>query len=105
MAWEWSHTDEAYADARQHVERLPRRELLTILREWAYEDRGDRTARMSIRGAFRLPAGVRTLPTDVLADMAWARAEAHRTCTNGGWDAYVCPYGCHTVPFDPPDEE
>lgn len=101
MSWEWSHTPEAYADAYAQVQRLPRNTLLTILREWTYHDRelADR------RPSFRLPAGLRKLPKDTLADLVWTRAEEHRTCTAGGWEAHVCPDGCHTVPFDPPITE
>lgn len=106
MAWGWSHTAEAYQNAREQVDTLPRRELLTILREWAYQDRQDRGTLRTRHGAkriagFRLPAGIRRLPIDVLADLVWDRAEQHRTCPDGGWQAYVCPDGCHTVPFDP----
>ena len=101
MAWEWSHTPEAYSDAYAHTCRLPKRTLLTILREWAYDDR-EKANRMP---SFRLSAGVRKLPQDILADMVWSRADAHRTCSNGGWDCYLCPDGCHTVPFAPVEEE
>jgi len=115
MAWEWSHASEAYSDAYAQVQRLPRADLLTILREWAYEDREksgrlrfpngkqvwtDARGRSRVRG-FRLPNGIRRLSQDVLADLVWQRAEEHRTCTNGGWNAYLCPDGCHTVPFEP----
>jgi len=24
-------------------------------------------------------------------------------CDNGGWNCWLCPSGCHTVPFDFPD--
>lgn len=110
MAWEWSHTAEAYEGARLQVERLPRQELLTILREWAYHDR---EAAGRLRGpvisprsgralGFRLPNGIRRLYRDTLADLVWERMEAHRTCSNGGWEAYCCPDGCHRVPFEAP---
>jgi hypothetical protein len=112
MSWEWSHTADAYDNARAHVEQLPRLELLTILREWAYQDREQAG---KLRGAaigptgrvrgFRLPAGLRKLTRDTLAELVWARAEAQRTCSNGGHEAYLCPDGCHTVPFDPPASE
>ncbi len=105
MAWEWSHTAEAYDNARSNVADLPKRQLLEILREWAYQDRETagtlRTRNGSKRVAgFRLPNGIRRLTRDVLADLVWTRAEEHRTCTNGGHAAYVCPDGCHTVSFD-----
>lgn len=112
MAWEWSHTNEAYANAYDHVQRLPRKTLLVVLREWSYHDR---EIKGTLRGpvispktgralGFRLPAGIRRLCQDTLADLVWERAENHRTCDNGGWNAWICPDGCHTVPFDPPDD-
>lgn len=112
MAWEWSHTNEAYAAAEQNTRALPRRTLLIILREWAYQDRetaggsphqGSIGPSGRVRG-FRLPAGLRRLPTDVLADLVWQRAEEYRTCSNRGFDAYLCPDGCHTVPFHSTEE-
>lgn len=111
MAWEWSHTNDAYADARAQVDRLPRRVCLEVLREWTYDDREKRggsrrqgsvgpTGR--VRG-FRLPPGVARLPVDVLRGLVWDRAAEHRTCSNGGGEAYLCPDGCHTVPFAAPE--
>lgn len=101
MAWEWSHTPEAYDAAHTNTTCLPKHTLLIILREWAYEDR-DKAGR---KPSFRLPAGLRKLPQDVLAEMVWERAEQHRTCSNGGWDCYLCPDGCHTVSFDSEGED
>lgn len=118
MAWTWSHTDEAYANARRQLDALTRAELLTIAREWAYHDREtagrlrfpggsqcwtDSSGKRHVRG-FRLPNGWRRLSFQELADRIWDRMEEYRTCTNGGWDAYCCPDGCHTVPFDPPPD-
>lgn len=115
MVWEWSHTDEAYEYAREQVSKLSKGTLLTILREWAYQDREtagrlrfphgrqvwtDARGKTRVRG-FRLPPGLRRLDRSTLADLVWSRAEEHRTCSNGGWAAYVCPDGCHTVPFGP----
>lgn len=108
MAWEWSHTDDAYRGAARQVERLPRRELLVILREWAYYDREVRGTIRHRHGArrpagFRLPNGLARLSQPMLAELVWQRAEEHRTCTTGGRAAYTCPYGCHTVPFEAPE--
>ncbi len=102
MAWEWSHTADAYGNARAQLDALRKAEL-TIVREWAHYDREQSTRyrRPSWRASFRLPAGVRRLPQDVLADLVWDRMEELRTYTSGGWNAYACPYGCHTVPFEP----
>ena len=101
MSWEWSHSPEAYSDAYARVQLLPTRTLLTILREWACDDR----EKANRPPSFRLPRGLRQLPRDMLADLVWARAEEYRTCSNGGWDCYLCPDGCHTVPFAPLDDE
>lgn len=96
MAWEWSHTDEAYRDAQENVQHLSKKTLLVILREWSYED----MEKSGKNPSFRLHKGVRKLPKDVLADAVWERMEELRACTNGGWEAYCCPDGCHTVPFE-----
>ena len=108
MAWEWSHTAEAYNNALENLNRLPKRELLTILREWAYKDREDRGTIRRRAGStripgFRLPAGLARLDRSHLADLIWERAESLATCDNGGFRAWVCPDGCHTVSFDPKD--
>lgn len=95
MAWSWSHTNEAYATAYKHVRALPRKTLLEVLHEWAYDER----EKSGKRPSFRLPAGIRRLATDTLADLVWERASEYATCDNGGWNAYICPDGCHTVPF------
>ena len=41
-----------------------------------------------------------------LAESIWPRMEELATCTNGGWEAYCCPYGCgpHMVTFSSADE-
>ncbi len=39
------------------------------------------------------------------ADAIWQYAsEDLRTCDNGGYNAWMCPWGCHTVSFDGPDD-
>jgi hypothetical protein len=100
MAWEWSHTTEAYDNARENVDNLPRKTLLVILREWAYHDREQRGK----DGSFRLPNGIRSMPRSELAEMVNTRMEEQRTCDSGGFNAWCCPEGCHTVSFDLPKE-
>jgi hypothetical protein len=115
MAWHWSHTADAYDNARENLERLPRVVLLTIVREWAYRER-ERANRLRFPGGqqigpsgrvrgFRLPNGLRGLPNETLVGLIWQYAEDNRTCDNGGYNAWMCPYGCHTVPFDSPSED
>jgi len=38
------------------------------------------------------------IPNSALANDIWQHASTeNRTCTNGGWELYMCPLGCHTV--------
>lgn len=41
---------------------------------------------------------------DQLAEYVAERAEEHAMCDNGGFDAWVCPSGCHTVSFSSREE-
>lgn len=101
MAWEWSHSDEAYRNAEANVHKLPKYKLIEILREWAYADREEAGKKPS----FRLTFNARAMSQEELADKVWRRADELALCTNGGWAAYICPEGCHTVSFDNEDEE
>jgi hypothetical protein len=40
-----------------------------------------------------------SLGYDKLATDIWNWSSELATCTNGGWDAWVCPFGCHLLPF------
>ena len=117
MAWEWSHTAEGLEHARANVHGLSKRELLVILGEWNYHDRETAHAEGEARADleeipegeippaptladFTVAPAIRKLDKDTIAGIVWDRMEELRTCTNGGWEAYACPDGCHTVPFD-----
>lgn len=106
MAWEWSHTGEAYENARANMQDMDPTELRIIWAEWkAAEPRGD--------GGFGLNTGryetalaeAQVLGPVRLAADIWRQMEAVRTCTNGGHYAYTCPFGCtmHLVSFDRED--
>lgn len=104
MAWEWSHAPEAYEAARLNLYNLDPEQLREIFAEWkgytcdseanesdpcphCYEDARAEAAQMT---------------SDELAAYVWEQASHQRTCDNGGWNAWLCPYGCgcHVVPFD-----
>ena len=106
MAWSWSHTAEAYADAEANLRALPLETLREIRAEW---DASDFTAdAVSYDDRFRpdrYPAALKAtagIPADALADEIWNRAADFATCDSGGFNAWLCPYGCgpHTVPFN-----
>jgi len=125
MAWSWSHTDEAYYNAEQNT-RKAEREWLEVC--WAEiqsykEDLAEQNAERVRNGeepelypvchdqyfsnlkyeAARVKAKLKC--RESLADEIWEYARERRTCTNGGWEAYCCPFGCHMVSFDSKEDE
>lgn len=115
MSWEWSHTQEAYRDAELNLRDLSTNELLVIAAEWyasepTKDDDGEletgfddaRYARRLAELQAEVASGV--LAGDILADWIWEKASEQASCSNGGWQAYVCPYQCHVVSFDRTEE-
>ena len=113
MAWEWSHTIEAYQDAELNFRELPLETLLVIAAEWqaniqeedetGFDERKYQKAyRRLIKKAYK-----RTLDVEALQDEVWGKIEQLATCTNGGWQAHLCPFGCgcHMVPFHRREEQ
>lgn len=92
MAWDWSHTQEAYDFALEQLgnyKKFNRRALLDIAHEW--------TDKLELN-TVALKFGNCT--NAELADWIWAQASSYehgRTCSNGGHELYMCPAGCHTV--------
>lgn len=109
MAWSWSHTDEAYATAERNLRALSKETLEIIFAEWrAAQDRHGVVDEQLLanRKYARALEHAKTLPADVLADFIWEKASAQATCDNGGFAAWMCPYGCgpHCVSFSDPGE-
>jgi hypothetical protein len=102
MSWEWSHTSDALEIARQNVHNRGLKTLRVIWSEWqAYTGDGSSCSTSEFdaekyKAAMKQSKGI---PKDALADAIWERMEQFRTCTNGGHEAWACPFGCHTVPF------
>jgi hypothetical protein len=74
--------------------------------EWMAHDNGrfsERSYRQNL-DMMQNPHFAHVYSADILSELIWELAEGQRTCTNGGWEAWVCPFGCHTVPFGPPEE-
>lgn len=108
MAWSWSHSDEAYEAAEANLRALPKEQLEIIYAEWrAAQGKGGiihDSDSFDERKYKRALAYAKTLDDESLADFIWGRASEAATCDNGGWNAWMCPSGCHTVSFSPPDE-
>lgn len=109
MAWEWSHTPEAYQDARLNLADLETAELRVIYAEWQanapggyYDDEGYQGDDFDQEAYDEALVEAVELSHDALVDYIWEQADQQRTCTNGGHQAWICPYGCgcHLVAFD-----
>ena len=112
MAWSWSHTQQAYADARENLSNLERETLEVIFGEWraAQGKHGlidPVSAAFSQRKYERALKHSKTLAHDTLVEFIWEQASEFATCDNGGFEAWMCPFGCgpHCVSFSPPEED
>lgn len=115
MAWEWSHTDNAYQSIEQQLQAMA--DLATVgdmdVANWLYvcwsewvasdwrECNGstDLDLRKYAIALTRAKRQAKELGFCKLADDIWNWSTELRTCTNGGWEAWLCPFGCHTLPF------
>ena len=111
MAWSWSHTQQAYADARENLSELDRETLEIIFAEWrAAQGKNGMIdpvcPNFSERKYDRALKHAKTLDHDTLVDFIWERASEFATCDNGGFEAWMCPHGCgpHCVSFNPPED-
>lgn len=96
MAWSWSHSREAYSDALENLSVLPRKTLLEIYAEWVCYHPGRSYDMRAVREAKKM---AERLSNEDLVYLIWDKASEERMCSNGGHECWVCPYGCHTVPF------
>jgi hypothetical protein len=108
MAWSWSHTQQAYADARENLSELDREKLEIIFAEWRAAQ-GNNGAIDPVSPGFserkyeRALRHAKTLDHDTLGDFIWEQASEFATCDNGGFEAWMRPHGCgpHCVSFNP----
>jgi hypothetical protein len=112
MAWSWSHTQQAYANARENLSEMDREQLEIIFAEWraAQGKHGvidPVCPNLSERKHDRALKHAKTLPDDVLADFIGEKASEQATCDKGGFEAWMCPNGCgpHSVSFSPPEDD
>jgi hypothetical protein len=114
VAWEWSHTPDAYENGRKNLAKLSISDLIVMKAEWeAISDHNEETfegghldtdkynktmtrLQATYRMARRADVSIATLK-EQYANEIWEKAEKLRTCTNGGHEAWVCPFGCHLV--------
>jgi len=106
MTWEWSHTQEAYDYVEDQIWRMDKETLQTIWAEWQMYHYCDQDMYAWHDQAYAVFVWLANrMLREQLAEVIWSGAHVQRLCTNGGWEAWVCPYGCHLVPFSPPKED
>lgn len=112
MAWEWGHDNAATEYAREQLWKIHRTDLIEMAREWkykinevaekAYDDEHWLDEDDVVAEPFEAPCkfDVDMASDEALKEFIWAGAESWeigRLCTNGGYEIYLCPHGCHTV--------
>ena len=123
MAWSWSHTNEAYAAVEANIRAQSREWLEEVWAEWvAARGHTDNPkarpwnetfwseihffAQLDLRRYHLAIVRAKRKSSKELADFIWEKTQKLATCTNGGWEAWCCPFGrqCHMVPFDTQEE-
>lgn len=103
MAWSWSHAQEAYVAAEQNLRELDKETLEVIYAEWRAARKHGATDPIDFdeRKYNRALKYAKEQDAETLADFIWEKASEQATCDNGGFNAWLCPYGCgcHTVSF------
>ena len=104
MAWEWSHTQEAYDEAREILGTWERADLIGAIVEDESDVFMDRETNegKSVED-YRLERFAywndSFFTEDVLAELAWTIAEKNHMCSNGGHELYVDRNGWYTIPL------
>lgn len=100
MAWEWSHSQEAYRDAELNLEEQSIDWLREVLIEIIHHQYGDYGLSFELLEE-HIQKEFDEWDKEKLVELIWEHASTqNRTCDNGGFNAWMCPTGCHTVPFD-----
>lgn len=101
MSWKWIHAPEAYANAMQNLLNKDKdwlNQCWAEIRSSVKEELGDYhfdDSKYEGKYVIAKNRSAEALAEDILAFM-----EQLRTCNNGGFKAWACPFGCHTVSFD-----
>jgi hypothetical protein len=119
MVWDWSHSPEAYATLRENMQWLIESGLAHFsdaptlqnladmefcVESWAeckLNAEGKQCNVETFDVAFMRGLELFRMGGDAFLDSWWDMVSDIRLCTNGGHYAYVCPFGCHKLPFDP----
>lgn len=108
MAWNWSHTQQAYDNAYKNLSELPNDDLIIIwseiksynLNEYNLISFDEDLYNEKIKECKQIINNLSGNMEPIIDDIWQFASEELRTCDNGGFNAWLCPYGCHTVSFD-----
>ena len=108
MAWEISHTAQAWANVRARLTRTwKRKELIDALCDDLFEsveaDSGDEGCRTASDAALILRRELSGAPHDALVQSVMDAIERHNTCDNGGHRFWIDRKGYHTVSCSTPE--
>lgn len=101
MTWGWDHCNRSYRNAKANLFDLCHETLAVIYAEI-------KACHTSSSGENELDVPeysdelllARDIPSSSLVDFIWESMDSRRLCDEGGFNAYCCPYGCHTVSFE-----
>lgn len=102
MSWSWSHTEDGIANVMNAIAELDDETLATVYAEWSSAQivNGD-YVHLEERYDAALEQG-RMLAHNMrpeLVEFVQDKTCQHSTCDNGGFEAHICPHGCHRVSF------
>ena len=100
MAWSWSHTQEGIDNAERNLGDKPRAWLEEVYCEWRCRCMDEEPEDDCRKVRALAESLAHSMTEDQLVEFIWSRMKGERTCTNGGHEAFACPYGCHAVPFN-----
>lgn len=104
MAWEWSHSAEAYDNALGNLQMQDRSWLEVVFAEWhalESDENGEPILHSFSMDQYEAAlTEAQELGDSELVEFIWDRMSEAATCDNGGHHAWACPDGCHTVPFN-----
>ena len=119
MVMQWSHTQEAYDYAKKQLDHLTITEIIRIVAEWrqleidslkhpigkynysiTFNPNEYKLHEQCIREKILITKGLFLLAMlEGYIDYIWRMASKQRTACSTANEAWVCPYGCHTVSF------
>lgn len=105
MIWNWSHTQKAYDNVYYNISQISLETLREIAAEIKTYQITKKVGRIEPTGYWNetlynkvLTSNAFTkLNSEDLTNFIYKFAAEQAECTNGGYEVYVCPYGCHSV--------